>query len=1021
MPGGSNRPVGTNSNQDLNAQAPQQGNMMPGWQTCTGPDRRMNLNTRSPIRIGTWNVRTMNQLGKDQMLSREMDRIKVHLLGISEVRWLGSGEKILSDGKKIIYSGHENLTRHTQGVALMLSKNVKSSLISWRPHGSRIIEALFKTSNNNIKLRIIMCYAPTNDAESESKDEYFLKLDSVISSKFSNKDILILMGDMNAKVGEDNTGYTNIMGKHGLGVMNDNGERFANLCLENSLVIGGTLFPHKPIHKYTWMSPGDRARNQIDHICISQKFRRSLQDVRTKRGADGDSDHNLVIANLQLKLKAMPKTKDFRCKYYVNKLKNPDIQLNFQLELSNRFQALEIPDDSNVVSEVERDWVRVKEAINDTCKEVLGYKKRTDNPWISDHSLSLIKLRIDAQDKLCSQESPDNRHEYNVLNKRVKRSVCRDKRNYIEDLATAAEEAAARFDSKTLYDITKKLSKQKTSSTTHIKDSQGNLLTTTEEQQARWVEHFSAVLNRPPPVVEADVPTNTPILDINTAPPDKDEIKKAINSLKTGKAAGPDDIPPEALKATNDISSAMMENLLKKVWTTETVPEDWKDGHLTVLPKKGDLTICDNSRGIMLLSVPGKVMCKVILERLKKAVDKKLRKNQAGFRSGRSCADQIVSLRIIIEQALEQRYPCYINFVDYRKAFDSLDRKTLWKILAHYGIPKKLISLIKSIYENPKTKVLYKGKLSAAFLIETGVRQGCLLSPFLFILAIDYILKNCSQGNGLSWINKEELDDLDFADDLAELADSHQQMQAKTNDLKQISESVGLQINIEKTKTMKINIDNDDQIMIDGQALENVDNFTYLGSVITTTGGSEEDINNRLKKARSSFGMLGKVWKCRGISRDTKVRLFNSNVKSILLYGSESWSLTKKNESKLQVFINNCLRKILQIYWPQTISNEELWRTTKQVPVSKQIMKRKYKWLGHTLRKHDSEIPKQALVWNPPGTRRRGRPRLTWRRQTTKEMVELGMTLDQAEQLAQDRNEWRRFANGLCPTDGWRL
>ena len=84
-------------------------------------------------------------------------------------------------------------------------------------------------------------------------------------------------------------------------------------------------------------------------------------------------------------------------------------------------------------------------------------------------------------------------------------------------------------------------------------------------------------------------------------------------------------------------------------------------------------------------------------------------------------------------------------------------------------------------------------------------------------------------------------------------------------------------------------------------------------------------------------------------------------------------------------------------------------------------MKRKYKWLGHTLRKHDSEIPKQALVWNPPSTRRRGRPRLTWRRQTAKEMVELGMTLDQAEQLAQDRSVWRRFANGLCPADGWRL
>ena len=263
-----------------------------------------------------------------------------------------------------------------------------------------------------------------------------------------------------------------------------------------------------------------------------------------------------------MKLKAIPKNKDFRCKYNVNKLKNPVIQQNFQLELTNKFQALENLADLNEVSEVERDWVQVIQIINNTCKEILGFKKNTDNPWISDHSLSLIDERRKVRDKLCSQECPENRVEYNVLNRRVKKSVRRDKRNYIEDLATAAEEAAARFDSKTLYDITKKLSQQKSASTTHIKDSQGNLLTTSEEQQARWVEHFSAVLNRPPPVVEADIPINVPELNINIAPPELNEIKKCINSLKSGKAAGPDDIPPEALKAANDVSSKVMEKLL---------------------------------------------------------------------------------------------------------------------------------------------------------------------------------------------------------------------------------------------------------------------------------------------------------------------------------------------------------------------------------------------------------------------------------------------------------------------------
>ena len=93
------------------------------------------------------------------------------------------------------------------------------------------------------------------------------------------KDITILMGDFNAKIGMDNKSYEDIMGTHGLGQMNENGERFADLCALNQLVIGGSIFSHKRIHKATWISPNHVMENQIDHICISRKFRRSWQDV----------------------------------------------------------------------------------------------------------------------------------------------------------------------------------------------------------------------------------------------------------------------------------------------------------------------------------------------------------------------------------------------------------------------------------------------------------------------------------------------------------------------------------------------------------------------------------------------------------------------------------------------------------------------------------------------------------------------------------------------------------------------
>nr|KAG5702159.1 hypothetical protein BaRGS_010425 [Batillaria attramentaria] len=170
-----------------------------------------------------------------------------------------------------------------------LSKRLNGhrALIGWEPVNSRIITAKFITKKKDIKLNIIQCYAPTNDAEEEKKDDFYQQLQTVID-RGGAKDMTILMGDFNAKIGSDNTGYENTMGTHGLGQMNENGERFADFCALNQLVIGGSIFPHKRIHKATWRSPDHVTENQIDHICISRKFRRSWRDVRVMRGADAE-------------------------------------------------------------------------------------------------------------------------------------------------------------------------------------------------------------------------------------------------------------------------------------------------------------------------------------------------------------------------------------------------------------------------------------------------------------------------------------------------------------------------------------------------------------------------------------------------------------------------------------------------------------------------------------------------------------------------------------------------------------
>ncbi len=144
---------------------------------------------------------------------------------------------------------------------------------------------------------------------------------------------------------------------------------------------------------------------------------------------------------------------------------------------------------------------------------------------------------------------------------------------------------------------------------------------------------------------------------------------------------GPDEIPAEALQADIETSTTMLHQLTTQIWEEENIPTDWRDRLITIIPKKGDLMECNNYLGIILLSMPGKVLNRIILERLQKAVDKKLRENQAGFRYGRSCSDQITPLRIII---------------DFEKAFDSLDCDLLWKLMAHYGIPRNSLTSLRT-------------------------------------------------------------------------------------------------------------------------------------------------------------------------------------------------------------------------------------------------------------------------------------------------------------------------------------
>ncbi|XP_065450154.1 uncharacterized protein LOC135983272 [Chrysemys picta bellii] len=744
------------------------------------------LNTKTKPKLGFWNVRTMNETGKLAQFPAEMRHYSLYILGVRESRWTGSRRLTAAPGETLLFSGWDD-GQHHEGVAILLKKGVERSLLERKSISSRLMRARLKGKHNTITL--IQCYAPTNDSDKEVK-------------RGPCHNLIIVMGDLNAKVGKDNTNNDRAMGRHGCGTMNENGERLVDVCNMNDLVIGGTLFQHCEIHRLTWCSPNGRDKNQIDHIMINGKCGCSLTDVKVGRGADVGSDHHLVTASIKLKLGSVgPPNKGHR-HYDIDKLKSLEIQKGFVLQLKNRFQALADLDEEEGHADVEinkkRDKVTgIYKQSSDAC---LGYRRKRWKEWITPSTWNAIETRRALKKKVLytkSQKLKDKyRKQYNQAHQEVKRLVRKDKQHFINNLATYTEDAAVCGEQGTSYKMTQLISgKWQTPTHTVIRSKQGHLLTTGKEQEMCWTEHFKELLNREPSEEEANIQEAEEDLDINTDTPTKEETIQAINSLKNGKAPGKDNSNAELFKVNPKLAASILAPLFTSVWEREKVPDEWTNGVIVKISKKGTLSDCNNWRGITLLSVPSKVLCKFIVQRILEGVNSVLRKEQAGFWKGHGCTDQIFTLRNIIEQSLAWQWQLYKNFIDFEKAFDSIHRTSLWRVLWVYGIPFRIINVIKSFYFNYTCSV---DRSELSFEVKTGVRQRCVMSAILFNTAIDWVMQRTTEDmpRGIKWTPFSSLEDLDFTDDVALLSQTKHHIQEKTTRLNAFSQQIGLKIGI---------------------------------------------------------------------------------------------------------------------------------------------------------------------------------------------------------------------------------
>ncbi|KAJ8356898.1 hypothetical protein SKAU_G00196920 [Synaphobranchus kaupii] len=521
-----------------------------------------------------------------------------------------------------------------------------------------------------------------------------------------------------------------------------------------------------------------------------------MGDKNAKVGAENDSCDRAIgrhgcgarnnNANIKLKLRKVKQQGQGKRQLEIGKLKCQNINKEFVLELRNRFCAL--ADSTDEDPDIQTKWETIKNTYVEAATKILGYRDKKNKEWLTPSTWQKIEQIKQLKVKILNTKSlrlqKQVQEAYKTKDKEVKKSAMNDKRAFVAMLACKAEGAARRGEMGAVYKITKQLCGKNSSQSAPVKDKDGNNLLTESEQAARWVQHFREVLNCPEPEHPAN-PTpadNIGLLNINTSPPTETEVRSAIQITKDGKAAGSDSIHAEMLKADLNTSVKVLTDLFRNIWDKNVIPVDW-EGLIAKIPKKGNLQNCNNWRGITLLSIPSKVFCRILLGRIDTAIDTKLRQEQAGFRKGRGCTDQIFTLRNIIEQCLEWNYPLYINFIDFQKAFDSLHRDTLWKIVQSYGVTPKLIALIKMFYHRFECSVITNGNLTDWFPVKSGVRQGCIISPILLLIAIDWSMRKTTSDKprGIQWTLFTQLEDLDYADDLAILSTNHTHLQEKTD------------------------------------------------------------------------------------------------------------------------------------------------------------------------------------------------------------------------------------------------
>jgi hypothetical protein len=382
--------------------------------------------------------------------------------------------------------------------------------------------------------------------------------------------------------------------------------------------------------------------------------------------------------------------------------------------------------------------------------------------------------------------------------------------------------------------------------------------------------------------------------------------------MKKNKVEGLDGITAEFWKSLGKRVTRELVELCQQMYRQGVWPEEFTKTVMIPLPKKVNATECSDYRTISLIPHASKILLKILTQRIAGKAKEYISKTQFGFRKGLGTREAIGVMRMMSERSLEHDNKIYVCFVDFEKAFDRVNWVQMMKVLKSIGVDWRDRRMVMNLYMNQEAVVRVNEEYTAPGLIGRGVRQGCLLSPLLFTLYAEAMMGEAMEGieEGVR-IGGESVTDVRFADDQGMVASSEKGLQRVMDGLNNAAKRYGMIINVKKTKVMKISKKGRGRvnILINGEKVEQVDKFKYLGAWITEDGRCETEIKTRIGMAKGAFSKKKELL-TKGLSRTVKKKIVLAVLSLVALYGAETWALWKEDVRRLDAFEMWVWRKI---------------------------------------------------------------------------------------------------------------